>query len=122
MPVSARHIEIGQRGEQVATSYLLGLGWMVLARNWRGARGELDIIARDGDVLVFVEVKSRQNAPAEEAFMQVSQRKQAALIRTAEDYLNAHDLAEIQWRIDVIAVIFGRGAPLIEHVQDALLW
>ncbi|HYO89512.1 MAG TPA: YraN family protein [Candidatus Limnocylindrales bacterium] len=118
----SRHIELGQRGEQAAADYVLGLGWRVLERNWRGTRGELDIIAEDGDTLVFVEVKSRQGTPPEEAFVQVSQRKQAALIMTAEEYMETRSLIDAEWRVDVIAVVFGRGAPLLEHARDALLW
>lgn len=118
----AHHIEIGQRGEQAAADYLLGLGWQLLARNWRGHHGELDIIAHDGAALVFVEVKSRQGAPPEDAFLQVSRRKQAALAMTAGEYMDQFELSDAAWRIDVIAVVFGRGAPQIEHARDALLW
>ncbi len=118
----SHHNELGQKGEQAAADYLLGLGWRVLERNWRGARGELDIIACEGDTVVIVEVKTRRGTLPEEAFVQVNRRKQTALIMTAEEYLEAHDLGDTAWRVDVIAVIFGRGAPLIEHARDALVW
>lgn len=122
MPVSA-HSQLGRQGEDAAAAYLTRLGWRVLARNWRGAHGELDVIAHDGESVVFVEVKARRGAALEDAFARVDRRKQASLALTAGEYLEAHDLADAPWRIDVIAVRFASGrAPEIEHVQDALTW
>lgn len=118
----APHLELGQFGEQAAADYLLGLGWQVLDRNWRCAGGELDIIAREGDEIVFVEVKARRGVPAEDAFARVDRRKQASLAQAAGQYLDAHGLSESAWRIDVIAVTLLRDQPTIEHVRDALTW
>ena len=121
MPVSA-HTQLGRQGEEAAAAYVAGLGWTVLARNWRGAHGELDVIAQDGETVIFVEVKARRSAALDEAFARVDKRKQQHLALTAEEYLEAHGLTDSPWRIDVIAVRFGGGAPEIEHVQDALTW
>jgi len=121
VPVSA-HIQLGRQGEDAATAYVTGLGWQVLARNWRGAHGELDVIAQDGETVVFVEVKARRGATLEDAFARVDKRKQASLALTAEEYMEASERPDAPWRIDVIAVRFGGGDPEIEHVQDALTW
>jgi putative endonuclease len=120
--MAARHITLGQRGEEAAAAYLLSLGWAVVARNWHGPRGEIDIIAQEGETVVFVEVKARSNTATDEAFAQVSRRKQQALALTAEAYLEAMRMSDAAWRIDVVAVIFGAGAPVIAHAKDALLW
>lgn len=121
MPTAA-HIELGRLGEQAATDYVVALGWRVLARNWHGAHGELDLIAQDGAAIVFVEVKARRGAALDDAFARVDKRKQQALALTAEEYLEAHWLADAPWRVDVIAVRFSEGPPEIAHVPDALLW
>ncbi len=118
----APHLELGQRGEQAAADYVLGLGWQVLDRNWRCAGGELDIIARDGEEIVFVEVKARRGVPAEDAFARVDRRKQASLALAAGEYLDTHGLSDASWRIDVIAVTLLRGRPAVEHARDALTW
>ncbi|MBL8147161.1 MAG: YraN family protein [Anaerolineae bacterium] len=118
----ATHLQLGKQGEDAAAAYVTSLGWKVLARNWRGAHGELDVIAQDGETVIFVEVKARRGASLDEAFARVDKRKQQHLALTAEEYLEAADLLDSPWRIDVIAVRFGGGAPEIEHVQDALIW
>ena len=109
-------------GEQAAADYVVALGWHVLARNWHGAHGELDVIAQEGDTVVFVEVKARRGAALDDAFARVDRRKQQSLAQTAEEYLEAHNLADAPWRIDVIAVRFSSSPPEIAHVPDALLW
>jgi putative endonuclease len=121
MPTAA-HTELGRKGEQAAADFVQTLGWRVLGRNWHGAHGELDLIAQDGETIVFVEVKARRGAALEDAFARVDKRKQAALAITAEAYLEAHGLDDAPWRIDVIAVRFSSGPPQVEHVVDALLW
>ena len=121
MPVSA-HTQLGRQGEEAAAAYVADLGWTVLARNWRGAHGELDVVAQAGATVVFIEVKARRGAALDEAFARVDKRKQQHLALTAEEYLEVHGLIDAPWRIDVIAVRFGGGAPEIEHVPDALTW
>lgn len=118
-------LDFGQRGESIAADYLKAKGWTIAALNWRcdKPKGELDIIARDGDTLVFVEVRTRHSATTETAFESITPRKRAKLIRTAQLYLHQHGLSQGAWRIDAIAVALPRvGKPLIEHVENALDW
>ena len=119
---SANHTEVGRAGEAAVAAHLVDLGWAVLDRNWHGAHGELDIVAVSGDTVVFVEVKARRGPYLDEAFARVDRRKQAALALTVEDYLEAHGLHDVAWRIDVIAVRLSDGLPEFAHAQDALLW
>jgi putative endonuclease len=112
---------LGQQGEKHAAAYLQARGYTIVDRNWRCTQGEFDLIARDGNWLVFVEVKTRR-AGLEAAFESVSPRKRKILERMAYLYLSQHHL-ESDWRIDVIAVTLNpQGKPEIEHVQDAFDW
>lgn len=122
-PQYLRNIQkTGQDGEAAATSYLRGLGWEILTTNWHCPAGELDIVARDGDVIVFVEVKasrSRNGNP----LAAITPRKRERLIASAWHYLEAQNLSDAHWRIDAIAVNLGQpGAAGIQHAEDALDW
>ena len=111
----------GKHGEQLAADFLRGKGYDIITTNWHCPRGEIDIIARSGDMLVFVEVKTRRNHKTETAFASITARKRERLIATVYTYLEQHAESEVDWRIDVIAVALSRD-PVIEHVEDALGW
>ncbi len=113
----------GQRGEQLAAAFLRECNYEIVASNWRCKVGELDIIARQANVLVFVEVRTRHANSSEPALESITPRKRAKLIKLAHTYLEANNLSEWQWRIDVIAIGIPReGKPIIEHIEDALDW
>jgi putative endonuclease len=115
--------QTGNDGEQAATHYLTKQGYDVLATNWHCSRGELDIIARQDEVLVFIEVKTRRGNQPDAAFAGVSAAKCQRLIASAYIYLQQNGLDDVQWRIDIIAVALPRtGNPVIAHVEDALDW
>jgi putative endonuclease len=97
----------GQRGEQVAEQHLRHLGYYILERNWRGRHGEVDLIARDGKILVFVEVKSGQADAAVAPQVHVTLAKRRQLLHLAEAYCKAHRLLGQSLRIDVIEVLWG---------------
>jgi putative endonuclease len=114
--------KLGDFGEQAAAAYLIRQGYALLARKWRGTGGEIDLVMREGPVLVFVEVRTRRGAvgTAEES---VGPAKQARLIALAYTYLEAAGLPEaIPWRIDVVAVDVDRAGRIarIEHIRDAV--
>jgi putative endonuclease len=102
---------VGAYGEQVAVQHLLATGMAVLDRNWRTATGEVDIIARDGDVLVLCEVKTRRGlgfgTPAEA----VDRRKVARLRRLAVEWLATTGVHPREVRFDVVEVYFRPGRP-----------
>jgi putative endonuclease len=102
---------VGAYGERVAVQHLLEAGLAVLDRNWRSASGEIDIIARDGDVLVICEVKTRRGlgfgTPAEA----VDRRKVARLRRLAAEWLAATSVHPREVRFDVVEVYFRPGRP-----------
>ncbi len=114
---------IGSYGERVAANYLLGKGYTILETNWHCARGELDVIAQDGELLVFVEVKTRRSKTTEDALISITPRKREKLIHSAHMYIAEAGLDNRDWRIDVIAVALDHsGQPLIDHVEDAIGW
>jgi len=108
---------VGRYGERVAAAYLEERGWVLLDRNWRGPSGELDIVARDGEDLVVVEVKTRTGDGFGHPAEAVTPAKLARLRRLAGQWLAAHDVRVRGVRIDVLAVrAGGRGAARVEHL------
>lgn len=110
----------GQHSEGRAAAYLQARGYTILGMNWRCKAGEIDIIAREGATLVFVEVRSRRTIEA--AFESISPRKRARLTRAVYSWLAEHTHDDPAWRIDVIAVGKVDGKAHIDHRQDALDW
>ena len=109
---------LGDRGEREAARMLRRAGLKILTRNYRTGQGEVDLIARDGATLVFVEVKSRkQGAPAEA----VTPEKQRRLTLAALHFLKRHGLLEQPCRFDVVAIVWpeGRRPASIEHFSNA---
>lgn len=109
---------LGDRGEQAAARYLRRQGLRILHRGYRTNHGEIDLIALDGNVIVFVEVKARrQGVPAEAVTME----KQRRLTLAALHFLKKHGLLEQRSRFDVVAIIWSEddNPPQIEHIRDA---
>lgn len=113
--------QAGQEGEEIAVRHLKALGWRVLARNWRGVGGELDIVALDGPILAFVEVKARSGRSyglPEEA---VGRVKQGRIARTALEYMRRERIGGRAARFDVAAVE-GGAVRLIRGAFEAPGW
>ncbi|NLX18869.1 MAG: YraN family protein [Desulfobulbus sp.] len=113
--------DVGRYGEELALRFLKRQGYQIVARNYRKAFGEVDIIAQFKETLVFVEVKTRQSARFGTPFEAVGFRKQRQLSRIAQDYLQFHGSVEVSARFDVVAVRLDRDGNLIDvnHVQNA---
>lgn len=110
--------EKGARGEDAAAAYLESKGWKVLERNFRVRAGEIDIIARQGDTVAFVEVKSWASVPREDLARSVGPRKRARISRAARLFLSRRpDLADMHQRFDV--VFLGGEEGGIEHIAGA---
>jgi len=110
---------LAQRGENAAARYLREIGYKIIIRNYRSAVGEIDIIARDGDTLVFVEVKTRAyDDPTPEE--QVNATKQHQITKAAKTYLNRYGSSQPPARFDVIAIVWATDRePVIRHIQHA---
>ena len=96
----------GRRAEQLATDCLRARGYELTQRNYRCKLGEIDIVARDGDVLCFIEVRSRRSASRGHPLETVDRRKQARIIRAAEHYLATQQAGDCAVRFDVVAILF----------------
>lgn len=95
---------IGLRGEDVAASYLENNGYDIMARNWRCQRGELDIVGKDGEILVFIEVKTRRTNKSGTPAEAVDARKQTKLRTLALHYIHQTGITAAAYRFDVVAV------------------
>ncbi|MCW5880928.1 MAG: YraN family protein [Anaerolineae bacterium] len=125
MPPADPRRGLGRAGEDLAARALTERGYIIVARNWRCPVGELDVIARDGECLVFVEVRTRRGGWRGAAADSVGPRKRAPLAALADAYLQAGAYPQTtNWRIDVVAVeMDGRGAlRSVEVFQDAVGW
>ncbi|MDR1884759.1 MAG: YraN family protein [Synergistaceae bacterium] len=110
--------EFGASGENIAASHLERLGWTILARNVRVGRGELDIIAMDGEELVVVEVRTRKIGYLSPAETTVGPMKIKSIIKTARKYVDRIAFSGI-WRIDVVAVTENEaGKTVVELFSD----
>lgn len=110
----------GRSGERLASKYLEKIGYKIICNNFRCTQGEIDIIAKDKDEIVFVEVKTRSSTKFGEAREAVDQRKQKHIINAAKYYLYKTGKESAKVRIDVIEVyLFGEVAK-INHIIQAV--
>ncbi len=113
--------DLGAFGERVAAAHLEAKGYRIRARNFRCREGEIDIVAEDGDCLVFVEVRTRRGdafgTPAES----VTAAKERRLLTVAKAYLQEHPDVPANQRIDVVGVELSRGRLLaVQHIEGAI--
>jgi putative endonuclease len=112
--------QLGDLGEELAVKYLAKKGYLILERNYRYERGEIDIIAKDEDILVFIEVKTRENLEYGYPEESVTKGKQKQIRKVAEAYLWEKDIKGQECRLDVISILFeGKGKPIINHIENA---
>ena len=116
----AKHNELGKLGEDIAAQFLVDKGYEILERNWRNKHKEIDIIAKDGETLVIVEVKTRQSDDHGEPDLAVTRQKQTCLIYAANAYI-FKNMLDVNTRFDIISIVFNQGKPIIDHIEDAFL-
>ena len=109
----------GKRGEDLACAELEKLGYVIVDRRFRTRCGELDIVARDGGVLVFVEVRARSGGSFGTPFETVTWRKRQRISQMAVSYLCVKRLAMVACRFDVVSIIEQHGTRTIELVRGA---
>lgn len=115
----SKNREIGITGENLACNFLLDKGYFILERNFRTKSGEIDIIARNNNIIIFVEVKTRSNNNYGFPYESVNYRKQQKIIRVAQNYINFKRLHDNQFRFDIIEVFFKMGNNKINHIRNA---
>ncbi|MCI5059166.1 MAG: YraN family protein [Flavobacteriales bacterium] len=108
--------EIGRFWEQKACDFLHSLGYDILETNWTGSRGEIDIITKKDELIVFVEVKYRKSSIFAAPEMAVNQKKRTILIQCANEYLNQIQFA-VESRFDIISI--SENAEKLNHIEGA---
>lgn len=113
---------LGAWGEKVAADHLKASGYELVDRNWRCRQGEIDLVVRKGQELVFVEVKTRRGQQAGMPEEGLTRRKSQKLVNLAKLYLAEHDLTA-DWRIDLVAVELDSSGKFVrcEHIPNAVL-
>jgi putative endonuclease len=115
--LSEARIALGKQGEDLAARHLLEKGFTIIVRNYRQKTGEIDIIARDRECLVFIEVKTRKSSRFGQPFEAVTKKKQAQISRVALHYMNCNKLLDQSARFDVISILIDKnGKAAIEHL------
>lgn len=114
----AEQHDLGREGEERAREYLRSSGYEILDCNWRFGSEEIDIIARENDTLVVVEVKTRRSNYFGEPEVFVNAKKKKIIVRAADAYINQKAL-DLEVRFDIISVIIHSGTCTINHIQDA---
>ena len=120
MPLSRR--ERGALGEKIALDFLIKRNFTILERNFRCREGEIDIIARQGDCLVFVEVRTKTSPNMGTPEESITLAKGQRLVVLAQTYLQSHEGLPVQWRIDVIAIDMDRQgrASRVDLIENAI--
>jgi putative endonuclease len=114
----AEHNELGRWGEDIAASYLLEKGFVILERDWHSGHRDIDIVAMKDEVIVFVEVKTRRNRMFTDPETAVDWRKMRSLRLSANHYVN-YCKTDRDIRFDVVTVVGMPGAtPEIQHLED----
>lgn len=120
--MSINRKRLGALGERIAREHIEKLGYRVIETNFRCHEGEIDIIAREGEELVFVEVRTRRGLGFGSPEESITVSKREKLIEVANAYLQSHEGSPSSWRIDVVAVELGPGSAIsrVELIQNAV--
>ncbi len=110
---------LGQEGEDLAAGFLRKKGYQLVERNYRCKTGEVDLIALDRNVVVFVEVKTRSDHSFGSPFEAVEARKQRKMIQAARYFLHEHRLDQRDARFDVVGISWQGERPVVEHIENA---
>ena len=108
----------GQKGEKLALEYLIEKNYIILERNYRSGKNEIDIIARNSGEVVFIEVKTRSNDVFCEPESAVTKEKQRAIIKVANSYIVRNNINE-EARFDIIAIVTNEDGTKINHIENA---
>jgi len=116
--------ELGKKGEEVALRFLKKRGYRIIEKNYVCKLGEMDIIAKEKDTLVFIEVKTRTSTAFGPPQLAVNASKQRQLSKVALNYLKEKHLEDVKARFDVVAILLGQKGEEIELIKDAfdLCW
>jgi putative endonuclease len=114
----ATHNELGKLGEDLALDFLLKKNFQLLERNYRFKKWEIDLIMKNKNYIVFIEVKTRQTAEIGEPYLAVTKQKQRQLIKAANQYIIEYDI-HTEARFDIVSIVHNTYRTKIEHIENA---
>ena len=117
--MTRERLDLGKEGEGLALKKIKRLGYKCIARNYRCALGEIDIIASDRDCLVFIEIKTRKGRSLGYAKEAIDDRKRRQLSKVALAYMKSNNCCDTKSRFDVVAISLRDGKEEIEVIQNA---
>ena len=109
---------LGKKGEAIASDYLKKIGYGILDKNFRTRDGEIDLIAEDGEEIVFIEVKTRRSSNFGYPEEAVDEKKIGRMIKAANSWLEKKEKFDNSWRIDIIAIELNIRPPKITHIKN----
>ena len=114
--------KLGSWGEEQASQFLQDKGYQILTTNYRSSYGEVDIVAQDGNELVFVEVRTRRSEKFGAPEESLSKAKVQRLVNTCQDYLQNTAREDTSWRLDLVCLYLGQGRQVrrIQHLEHAV--
>ncbi|MGB9594865.1 MAG: YraN family protein [Candidatus Poribacteria bacterium] len=112
---------VGNKGESIAEDYLKQKGYKIIQKNYRCRFGEIDIIAKDQDTIVFVEVRTKQNDNFGSPQDSITPAKIEKISKTSLSFIQEKKFAGFSYRFDFIAITFSQGKPNIEHIENAFI-
>lgn len=118
MSSNRKHV-LGAYGESLAADFLQQQGYEIVERNWRCRDGELDLVARDKDAWVFVEVKTRRSSTADSGFEAIDELKQQRIRRAVREWCRVREVVSMRLRIDAISVYLNGAEVRLEHIKQA---
>ncbi|QEE48644.1 endonuclease [Flavobacterium alkalisoli] len=117
----AEHNELGKKGEELAVDFLLKEGYEILETNWVFQKAEIDILAKKGDILAVVEVKTRSSLEFGLPQDFVTPKKIKLMVKAVDEYINLYDL-DAEVRFDIVSIYNNNGNFVIEHIVDAFFY
>jgi len=117
--LTRERLDLGKQGEEWALKKIKRLGYKCIERNYRCPLGEIDLIARDGDCLVFIEIKTRKGRSLDYAKEAINQRKKRQISKVALAYMKANNCCDVRSRFDVVAINIRGDKKEIEVITNA---
>jgi len=114
----AEHNLLGKKGEEIAADFLKSIGHIIIARNWRFGKNEIDIISKNNNTLVITEVKTRTSSFVEDPLLSVDKKKQKFLIKAADAFIINNNI-DLEARFDIVTVVIENNNNIINHIEDA---
>jgi putative endonuclease len=117
--VTRERLDLGKQGEKLALKTIRSMGYKDILQNYRCPLGEIDLIARDADTLVFLEIKTRRTGSTGYAKEAVNARKRHQISKVALTYMKANNCSDMRARFDVVAISLAGSSPRIEVIKNA---